>query len=194
MVVIDNEIVIDPHDGVSIGYERPEIEKVNLVLITHDHYDHNAYERLSYDKLFQSFVGLTECNGWKILGVQAFHDKVRGKKRGKTSMYVLEKKGIKYTHLGDLGHPLDSSAFEYIKNTKVMFIPSGGVTTISWDEAINIIRRVKPDIVVPIHYWSPGCLLPLDPLPSNLHVEGYEINKLNTFIDESEKVKKIVII
>ncbi|HOO04802.1 MAG TPA: MBL fold metallo-hydrolase, partial [Methanomassiliicoccales archaeon] len=34
-------VVIDPHDGRSIGVKPPQL-RADLVLISHDHFDHNA--------------------------------------------------------------------------------------------------------------------------------------------------------
>ena len=60
--------------------------------------------------------------------------------------------GIKIAHLGDLGHMLSDNQVEILGNIDILMIPIGGIYTIDADTAIDIIQKIRPKIVIPMHY------------------------------------------
>ncbi|MCY0859102.1 MAG: MBL fold metallo-hydrolase [Sulfolobaceae archaeon] len=184
MVLIDDKIVIDPHDGISIGLPKPEVS-AELVLITHDHYDHNAYQVVKgYKDVKVRYYGSFEFEGYKIKGFKAYHDKENGKRRGETAIYeIIKPNGVKIVHLGDLGHIVN---YEELKNSDFMFVPVGGVITINASEAVSLIESLSPKIVIPIHYWVKGHLMPLDPVDPFINLLKWDVIKIeNNQIDEN---------
>lgn len=175
-------IVIDPHDGNSIGLEKPDI-KANLVLVTHEHFDHNAVEAVSErgTRVLREFEGEVVIEDIKITGLKTYHDKYSGRRRGINIIYVIEVNGYKIAHLGDLGHIPGEEVLEKLKNLDLLAIPVGGTYTIYPDEAWNIVEQVKPRNVLPIHYWVEGVSLPLHPLDDFLmYVKKYRVIRLDT--------------
>ncbi|ACP49709.1 conserved hypothetical protein [Sulfolobus islandicus Y.N.15.51] len=198
-VLIDDKILIDPHDGGSIGLPKPDIKKVDLILITHDHYDHNAYQIFEYKDLKMNFYGSLNYVNYTIKGIKSYHDKYNGKLRGQNSIYVIQKNdGEKIVHLGDIGHLPDESIYKELYGANVLLIPIGGVITINYKEALEIIDKVSPKIIIPIHYWIKGHYMPLDPpeeFLSNIKYEVRGIDLKNNLIDEKiEENKKLVYI
>ncbi len=184
MVLIDDKIVIDPHDGVSIGLPKPEVS-ADLVLITHDHYDHNAYHVVKgYKDVKVRYYGSFEFEGYKIKGFKAYHDKENGKRRGETAIYeIIKPNGVRIVHLGDLGHLVN---YEELKNSDFMFVPVGGVITINASEAVSLIESLSPKIVIPIHYWVKGHLMPLDPVDPFINLLKWDIVKIENYqLDEN---------
>lgn len=165
------KIAIDPHDGGSIGLESCRVE-ADLVLVTHNHYDHNAIEIASGAKTIVvkwrpgSFkIGEVEVKGFKY-----YHDNVEGRLRGETIAYKLEAEKLKILHLGDIGHHLTNRDVEELGEIDILMIPVGGVYTINYKEAWTIIQQVSPKIAIPMHYWTPKALTPLDPLDKLLNI------------------------
>ena len=76
-------IVIDPHDGYSLGLKPPKTQ-ADIVLITHEHFDHNAYAVVAKPsaKVLSMFVGETTVGNVYIKGIEAYHDKEKGRRRG----------------------------------------------------------------------------------------------------------------
>lgn len=85
-VLLDGKILIDPHDGISIGLPRFNA-KPDIVLVTHNHYDHNACE-LYNAKCYMSVREL-DYAGYNIKGITTFHDKRKGKDRGNNTIYEI---------------------------------------------------------------------------------------------------------
>ncbi len=101
-------ILLDPHDGESLGLPVPDAEP-DIVLISHSHDDHANGRPLFEDPemLVLDEPGETEAEGVEILGIGTYHDDVEGVRLGGNVVFVFELEGVRFAHLGDLGHPLD---------------------------------------------------------------------------------------
>ena len=185
--IIDSEgrsIVIDPHDGGSIGLPRPEA-RADAVLVTHNHFDHNAVEVVlkpggeKHVMRKGEFIVLGEH---KAKGIEAYHDPYRGRMRGKVIMYALEVDGTRILHVGDLGHTLSQEHIGAVGEVDVVMAPVGGTFTIGPKEAAEVLKALKPRAFIPMHYWVPGVNLPLKPLEEFLKVvEGeYEVVRIGS--------------
>ncbi len=177
-------IGIDPHDGYSLGL-RPPAFKADAVLITHDHFDHNAYSVVAKPgtERHSSREGEFVLGGkHRVRGVRLYHDKVRGRRRGEVVVYRLEVEGVRVLHLGDLGHVPEEAVASGLKPVDVALVPVGGTFTIDPREAFEVVKLLEPRIVVPMHYWVRGVNLPLQPVDVFIDVvkDTYEVVKVNT--------------
>jgi L-ascorbate metabolism protein UlaG (beta-lactamase superfamily) len=189
-------IVFDPHNGISIGLKRPSV-KGDLILVTHDHFDHNAVDVVKKEnsRVFKEFVGEAEIDDVIIRGYRTYHDKFQGKRRGINTVYVVEVEGNRIAHLGDLGHIPGEEVIKAIRNVDLLIIPVGGTYTIGPDEAWEIIVKTEPRNVLPIHYWIPGLNLPLYPIDDFLvYVKKYHVVRLDTNSFMLEDYSRSVII
>lgn len=189
-------IVFDPHDGGSIGLERPSV-KADLVLVTHDHFDHNAVEvvKKNRTRVFKEFVGEAVVDNVRIEGFESFHDKAGGKRRGKNTIYLVEVEERRVVHLGDLGDKPSSDVVSKLRGVDLLIIPVGGFYTIEPYEAWDIARSLNPLNILPIHYWVKGLNLPIKPVDEFLKlVEGFNIVKLDSNFFTLENYEKTVLI
>ncbi len=173
-------IVFDPHDGVSLGIKSPSV-KADLVLVSHDHFDHNAVNVVSKvgARVLKMFYGETVVEGVKVKGFKSYHDKSRGAERGLNTIYVVEVEGYRIAHLGDLGDKPDDATMKELGNLHLLITPVGGRYTIGPEEAWSLVENLKPLNVMPIHYRIPGLRLPIQPLDDFLKlVKGYKIARL----------------
>ncbi|AOL17826.1 hydrolase [Sulfolobus sp. A20] len=196
-VLIDDKILVDPHDGGSIGLPKPDVKDANLILITHDHYDHNAYQLFQYKDLKINYYGEFKYEDYVVKGLKTFHDKYNGKLRGENTVYVIKRGDKKVVHLGDIGHLPDEKIYDEISAPDVLLIPIGGVITIDYKEALEIIHKTTPKIIIPIHFWVKGHYMPLDP-PDNflLNIQGYQIKQIdfkNNEIDIADEQKIVYV-
>lgn len=181
----DKEVVmaIDPFSD-KIGLKMPKFQ-ADIVLITHDHEDHNNPEAIKGEPFLIDNPGEYEVKNVFIYGISGFHDNKEGVERGKITMYLLEIEGIKIAHLGDLGqHTLTTEQLELLEGTDILLIPVGGNFTIDGAEAVEIISQIQPRIVIPMHYKIPGL---------NLKLEGVEKFLKEFGVTSPEKMEKLKI-
>jgi L-ascorbate metabolism protein UlaG (beta-lactamase superfamily) len=193
-------IVIDPHDGYSLGLKPPQVQ-ADIVLITHEHFDHNAYAVVAKPsaQVLTMFVGEKSIDDVYVKGVEAYHDREKGKRRGRVSLYKVVVDSIALVHLGDLGHELDEKYSKYLGGIDVLMVPVGGTYTIDHKSAWSVIGVLKPRTVIPMHYWVKGLNLPLRPVedflslkPADWEYRRAESNQLS--IDVNSISNKVVFV
>ena len=90
-------------------------------------------------------------------------------------MYKIESEGVSILHCGDLGATLTDAQIDEIGDVDVLMIPVGGKYTITADEAISLIKKIEPRIVIPMHYGRPDMTIEgLAPLSEFLKKMGAE--------------------
>jgi len=155
------KIVIDPFSK-EIGLRLPKME-ADILLITHQHYDHNFKEGVSGEPFLIEGPGEYEIKDIFIEGIPSFHDEVEGKERGENTIYVIEGEEMKICHLGDFGQKeLTTEQLEKIGEVDILMIPVGGVYTINSKGALKIISQLEPRIVIPMHYNLPKLKIKLE--------------------------------
>ena len=184
-------VVTDPHDGKAIGIRKPDVS-ADIVLVSHDHFDHNCARIVKGEAKKIDFLGETTEKGVKIFGTNTYHDEVKGDKRGPNIVYKFIINNVNFCHLGDLGHILDDETAEEIGKVDVLFIPVGNVFTINGKNAWQVIDKIKPKIVVPMHYRVGGLSLSIRPLDDFLMgVDEQKIVRVGNEIDfEKEDLPK----
>ena len=165
--VKDTSILIDPFSK-EIGLRAPRI-KDDLVLTTHDHYDHHNLADLSPEALAkgEAFLiehpGEYERKGIYVRGIRSFHDKAQGVERGLNTIYIIRADDISICHLGDLGQEeLSDTQIETIGDTDVLMVPVGGTYTLDAKEAAHVVGQIEPRIIIPMHYKVSGLTISLD--------------------------------
>jgi L-ascorbate metabolism protein UlaG (beta-lactamase superfamily) len=165
------KIVTDPFDG-SVGYKIPMLE-ADIVTVSHDHYDHNYVEGVQGDPQIIKSAGEFNIDNIRIKGVPAYHDEVKGAKRGPNIIYNFDIDGIKVCHVGDLGHLLSKTQLEEIGDVDVLLIPVGGTFTLDAEGAAAAIEQFSPKIIIPMHFKTPAVSMPIDPVDIFLEKMGY---------------------
>ncbi|MCX6721581.1 MAG: MBL fold metallo-hydrolase, partial [Candidatus Staskawiczbacteria bacterium] len=88
------DIVIDPFNEEKVGLKLPNLS-ADILLITHDHADHNAVKDVKGTPFIVSGPGEYEVKEVFVQGIMSFHDDVNGKERGTNTIYVFEAEGLR---------------------------------------------------------------------------------------------------
>ncbi len=156
------KIITDPYKPNafdSLKYQ-PIDETADIVLVSHDHDDHNYSSGIKGNPLIIK-GGEREIAGVKIRGIPTYHDKSKGKERGENTIFVVETEGINLAHLGDLGEIPSQEVRDKIGEVDILLLPVGGYFTISPEEATMVVNQIKPKIIIPMHYKTKACLFPI---------------------------------
>ncbi|MDP3772466.1 MAG: MBL fold metallo-hydrolase [bacterium] len=154
-------IAIDPF-AKEIGLTPPRFRS-DVALVTHGHPDHANVETLAGEPFLINGPGEYERAGVNVVGIETYHDAVRGAERGLNTIYMLVVEDIHIVHLGDFGEGvLRDETLEAIGEADILMIPVGGVYTIDAEQAARVVKQVEPRIVIPMHYKLPGLTPPLE--------------------------------
>lgn len=188
------KIITDPFEE-KVGYPLYEGE-VNIATVSHDHYDHNAVHLLKGNPVVVKGTGVFEFDGIKITGYPSYHDKNRGQDRGENVIYKISAEGLNILHLGDLGHILEDELIEKIGEIDVLLIPVGGVYTINAEEAFILANRIKPALIVPMHFATPALTFALAPVEEFTSRFDYTVKKpyLSVKKEELDGKGKVVVL
>jgi L-ascorbate metabolism protein UlaG (beta-lactamase superfamily) len=158
-------VFIDPFGDMSaaasrgLQFDYPAIQGIeaDLVLVTHDHFDHNAVEAIGGSPVvLRSTAGRLESPIGEVVAIASEHDDVAGTQRGPNTIFVFELGGLRTCHFGDFGQAeLRDAQAGAIGQVDLLFLPVGGGPTIGADGAAAIVERLSPRWVVPMHYRTP---------------------------------------
>jgi L-ascorbate metabolism protein UlaG (beta-lactamase superfamily) len=161
----EGKVVIDPFGDMSAARERgmawdyPEIavDDADLLLVTHEHMDHNGVEAVSGDpEVLRSTAGTHESPIGEVVGIASEHDEAAGTERGPNTIFVFSLDGLRVAHFGDFGQPaLRPEQLAAIGEVDLLFLPVGGGPTIGGEGAARIVAELSPSWVVPMHYRTP---------------------------------------
>jgi L-ascorbate metabolism protein UlaG (beta-lactamase superfamily) len=141
--------------GMRFDYPPIETDGVDLLLVTHEHRDHNAVEVIGGEpQTLRATAGAhsTDAVG-EVLGVASEHDEVAGTERGPNTIFVFELDGLRVAHFGDFGQrELREEQAAAIGAVDLLILPVGGGPTIGAAQAGAIVSRLDARWVVPMHY------------------------------------------
>lgn len=155
-------VVIDPFGDMSgasahgIEFNYPPLEglSADLLLVTHEHGDHNAVEVVGGDPTtLRSTAGTHESPVGQVIGIASEHDEAAGTERGPNTIFVFDLDGLRVAHFGDLGQSeLRAPQIDALQGIDLAIIPVGGGFTIGAERARAIVDELKPRWAVPMHY------------------------------------------
>ncbi len=163
---IDTDVTIyfDPYQ-ISSG------PKADLVLITHDHFDHcspedimkikqpgtvivtekDSAEKLEGDVRIIKAGKTMDVSGIKIEAVPAYNiDKEFHPKKNGWLGFIIEIEGVRIYHAGD------SDFIPEMKDLRVdiAILPVSGTYVMTADEAVEAALAINPRLAIPMHYGS----------------------------------------
>jgi L-ascorbate metabolism protein UlaG (beta-lactamase superfamily) len=186
-------IAIDPHAIEAYGRQQVSAD---LVLISHEHNDHNQLAPIRNADRAKVLHGLRAIGNrldWNPINetfrdvhvrtVGVYHDAMEGMERGKNAVFIIDVDGLHIVHLGDLGHMLTPRQAKQIGPVDVLIIPVGGIYTLNGEEAKQVVAQLKPrQYILPMHY---GTKVFSDVLPADEFLEDQKSESVKRFLSNS---------
>ena len=149
-----------PEVAARITFDYPPIEPhaADLLLVTHEHRDHNAVEVVTGDPhVIRSTAGRFESPIGEVVAIASEHDDAGGTARGPNTIFVFSLDGMRVAHLGDFGQAgLRPEQRAAIGDVDLLFVPVGGGPTADAAGAAEVVRELGPAFAIPMHYRTPA--------------------------------------
>ncbi|MGB6874254.1 MAG: MBL fold metallo-hydrolase [Dehalococcoidia bacterium] len=154
-------IITDPYIvGEGINYS-PIKETADIVLVSHGHDDHSNVSAVQGKPEVVKGGGTKTAKGIQFRGIAAYHDASQGEQRGPNTVFCFDVDDVRLCHLGDLGHMLSPGQIAEIGAVDILFVPVGGFYTIDAPVASRVCDKLKPKVVIPMHFKTPRCAYPI---------------------------------
>jgi L-ascorbate metabolism protein UlaG (beta-lactamase superfamily) len=180
------KVFVDPFAASEMGarlaerglrFDYPAIEGVDadVLLVTHEHGDHNAVEVIGgAPHTIRALAGTHDSPIDEVVGVSSEHDAVAGTQRGHNTIFCFTLDGTRFCHFGDFGQSaLRPEQLEAIGSVDVLFMPAGGGPTVVPEAGAQIVRDLAPRLTVFMHHGNEAVdfLAPPDAFFAALGVE-----------------------
>lgn len=183
------KIFIDPFGDASeslaargLRFDYPQITGVeaDLLLVTHEHMDHNAVEVIGGEPaIIRSKAGTHDTSIGDVVGIASEHDPVAGTQRGPNTIWCFTLDGTRFCHFGDFGQSaLRPEQREAIGDVDVLFMPAGAGPTVAHAVGAQIVRELAPRATVLMHYGNEAVDF-LEPPDGLLDALGAEATRLD---------------
>jgi L-ascorbate metabolism protein UlaG (beta-lactamase superfamily) len=165
-VAIDPFADLSPLASRGMHFDYPAIAGVvaDLLLVTHEHRDHNGVEAIGGDPVvLRSTAGRLQSPIGEVTAIASEHDPSAGTERGPNTMFAFTLEDLRVCHFGDFGQrTLREEQAAAIGEVDLLILPVGDGPTIGADGAQAIVDRLRPRWVVPMHYPHTADQLPRD--------------------------------
>lgn len=182
-------VVTDPYDD-SIGLKLPKVS-ADIVTVSHRLTGRKNVAAVSGTARRKKPFVVAGPGEYEISGVSIFG------LAGKNTIYIIEVDNLRLGHLGDLRKLLNDQQLEEMNGLDLLFIPVGGVYTLSASQAVEVVTKIQPKIVIPMHYKLPKLNLNLAPVDDFLKALGKEelkpVNKLVVSYDKLPEERMTVV-
>lgn len=151
--------------------------RVDIVLSTHAHFDHDAVDRPQGLMVLERLVGRFQLGDLEITGLADKHqcEPSPGEKPDSAcppnnvisldnAIQIITTGGLRIALWGDNRAVPDPSLDHYLKNVDVLILPVDNVLTRPETEAI--VRKYDPKAIIPAHYFIEGLTTPASGLES----------------------------
>ncbi len=171
--------------GLWFPEEFPEIE-VDAILSTHAHFDHDATERPNGQMILDRMTGTYRFNDVRITGLADKHQcEAPGWYKWTDAMpefgqpqcppenfhhldnniYLLETGGLRIAVWGDNRQNPADHVWAALTEIDVLVLPvDASQHILSYQQADEIVERIKPHVIIPEHYLTKGASITLTTL------------------------------
>ena len=144
-------IVTDPYSD-KVGKLPRNLAADIVTLSRRSHEHHNNLEAVAEGAFVIEHPGEYEVKGIPVYGIPATHEKPEPKGYHKNTIFQFTIDDVRVTHLGGLDQPLTDEQLAQLGEVDVLMIPVGGGDVLTAQAAADLVSRMEPRIVIPMHH------------------------------------------
>lgn len=171
----DVTIVTDPF-GDSFG-KLPKNLAADIVMVSRA--GEKAYDNT--DAVKGDFFLIDTAGEYEVKGIPIY-----GAPAGKSTLFNFTVEGIRVAHLGSLNTLLTDEQLDRLGDVDILMLPVGGGDVLDAKKASDLVSRIEPRAVVPVHFKMEGLKLDGDALTPFIKESGLKTESM----DKWKVVKK----
>lgn len=139
----------------SLGLRAPQGE-VDILLLSHQSPEAIELEGMKGGPVKLFAPGEYSAKGVAILGFLSARDTEKGAKLGQNTIFLFETEDMRLCFLGALGTEPAADVIERLSGIDVLFVPVSGESTLPVEQIDELVRKIEPKTVIPMHYKIAG--------------------------------------
>ncbi len=148
----EKSIIINPFKavGCASNLREPKEFDVDFILASSRLQDEGYNPN---DQLMFVEPGIYQFDDIVLNGISVPHDRVGGRRFGMATVWVWEQNNLKIVHMGGAAGDIEIDSQIILSRPDILFISiGGGVKSYNGEEASRIVKKLNPNVVIPVHY------------------------------------------
>lgn len=166
--------------------------QTNVVLVNLNHKDCNGYENMSAKTEGKEPVLISGPGEYEVGGTY-----MGGIAQGVNTIYTLDLEDIRICHLGAFqGSEVTAEIKGAVGVVDVLFVPVGGESELSPDDAVKVASKFQAKVIVPLYYFEDGKQADLQKFLKEIGKEGAKAEEKLTIKkkDIAEKEDEVIVL
>jgi hypothetical protein len=147
--------------GTASGLRSPQ-GQADVLFLSHTNGIDAEASGLKGNRMMLNHAGEYAINGVNAFGIATFQDIENGALRGQNTIFEFQVESMRLCFLGALGHELNATQIEKISSVDVLFVPVGNKDTLAVKSLEEVIRKIEPAVIIPMHYKLDGMTQDID--------------------------------
>jgi L-ascorbate metabolism protein UlaG (beta-lactamase superfamily) len=174
-------VLTDPF-GAHEGVKMPRAVTADIVIFSDAVEAKECSERVAGSPFVISHPGEYESKGVFVYGFDCgglTSASEKNKNSGRATIYRIELDDFTLVFLGGARQALTDQDYDRFSEADILFLPVGDKSlALSAKEAVEVMNRIEPRVVVPIMYKIPGLAKDLDPVDKFVKESGVAPEKV----------------
>ena len=152
----EKSVLLNPFKAIGCASELNEPTEVNsdFILASSKLADEGFNPN---DKLMFVEPGVYKFEDILLNGIEVPHDRVGGRRFGMATVWSWEQNNLKIVHMGGAAGEMDINSQIILSRPDILFISiGGGFKSYNGSEASDVVKILKPSIVIPVHFVRGG--------------------------------------
>lgn len=151
----EDVVIVTDTPAKGLGLRAPQGE-AQIALLSHLSPEADELSVVKGDLVKIFMPGEYSVKGVAIIGFPSARDAKGGAVRGQNTIFLFETEEMRLGFLGALGDEPAADVIERLSGVDILFIPVGGDDTLPVNLIDDLVRKIEPKTVIPMHYKIAG--------------------------------------